>query len=90
MLDENNYSEKEIAQVIQAYEQSDSNTYEWNSLECLDICDQLFWAYVSGSEYAKLLLLEAEKKYGGFDGHAAEEYYSLLETMKNIEEFKRK
>lgn len=86
LIDEDNYTEKEIKHILSAYEKADSTTFEWNSLNYLDICYQLFWAYVSGNMQAKAYLLNAKNKFAGFSGHVAEEYADLIRTIKEIEE----
>lgn len=85
---EYNYTQQEIVTVIKRYQTTTHNSYSWNSLKYLDICYQLFWCYVSGSEKALLYLKEAKEKFGGFSGHAAEEYSNLLRTAKKIIELK--
>ena len=85
----NNYTKKQIEGIIQRYKTTTSRTYEWNSLQYLDICYQLFWCYVSGSNEALLYLKKARIKFGGFSGHFAEEYNDLLRTCREIQEYNK-
>lgn len=90
LLDQYNYSQIQINTVLDIYRKTTAQTYDWNSLNYLKICYQLFWSYVSGCEQALTYLIDAEKKFGGLSGHVAEEHSDLLRTCKKIKEYKQK
>ncbi len=85
-----NYTQEEVTTILERYEETTDKTYEWNSLKYLDLCYQLFWCYVSGSEKALVYLKEADKRFKHFSGHVAKEYYDLLRTCEEIKATKKK
>lgn len=84
-----NYTQEEISSILNRYKKTTDKTYEWNSLKYLDLCYQLFWCYVSGSETALVYLKEADEKFKHFSGYVAEEYDNLLLTCKDIKYYNK-
>ena len=72
------YTSKQIEKVLTEFKEAEKHLDKFdNYLLCVN---KVFWAYVSGSQSAKLILDELTKKYGMFDGAIAEEFDALIMT----------
>ncbi len=89
LIDEYQYTEQEIGTVFELLNATTNKTYQQNSSKYLEICYQLLWCYISGSEQAFTFLLEAEEKFGKFYGSVASEYKDIINVASRIEDYKK-